>query len=214
MRQFSKKFQSFRYLKHQNFDYPYRGGEAMHDDRQIIALLQKRDEKALQLIKETYGEQCYQIAYRMTGKREDAEECVNDMLMSVWNLIPPNCPDDLRTYLASLVRRNAVNRYKQEHCQKRGGTQLSAVVDEIAELLPSSECVETKVEQRELTAALNAWVKTLPLESRRVFMQRYFMSESVKSIAEKNNMSEGAVKMLLRRIRIKLKEYLREGGLL
>ena len=58
----------------------------MHDDSQIIALLQKRDEKALHLIKEMYGAQCFQIAYRMTGNREDAEECVSDMLMNVWNL--------------------------------------------------------------------------------------------------------------------------------
>lgn len=186
----------------------------MHDNSRIIALLQKRDEQALTIIKQTYGTLCFQIAYRMTGNREDAEECVNDMLMHVWNSIPPNCPDDLRIYLTALVRRSAVNRYKQTHRLKRGGTQFTEVIDELAEILPSSENVEQKVEQRELTAALNAWIKTLPAESGCMFMQRYYMSESLQSIAEKHKLSEDAVKMRLMRIRRKLRDYLRKEGLL
>ena len=186
----------------------------MHDDSRIIALLQKRDEQALKIIKEQYGNLCFQIAYRMTGNREDAEECVSDMLMNVWNSVPPHIPDDLQTYLTALVRRSAVNRYKHEHRQKRGGTQLSEVIDELAEIHPSAERVEQKVEQRELTAALNAWIRTLPTESGRIFMQRYFMSESIQTIAEKNHLTENAVKMRLSRIRSKLKKHLRKEGLL
>lgn len=186
----------------------------MHDDSQIIALLEQRDEQALQIIREQYGAGCFQIAYRMTGSRQDAEECVSDTLMTVWNSIPPNQPEHLQTYLAVLVRRSAMNRYKQEHREKRGGTQLAEVIDEIAEMLPSSESVERSVEQRELTAALNKWCRMLSEEHRRVFMQRYYMSEPVQTIAEQNGISEGAVKMMLLRLRNRLKDYLGKEGLL
>lgn len=186
----------------------------MHDDDRIISLLNQRDESALQIIRERYGAMCFQIAYRMTGNREDAEECVSDMLLDVWNSIPPNCPDHLPAYLASLVRRTAIDKYEKAHRRKRGGTQFCAALDELAEIIPSGEQVEHQVEQRELTAALTKWLQALPERKRNIFLLRYFMSESVQTIAQKYGMSLSAVKMELLRTREKLKEYLRKEGLL
>lgn len=186
----------------------------MHDDSQIISLLQKREEQALTSIREQYGTMCFQIAYRITGNREDAEECVNDMLMAVWDSIPPLIPEKLTPYLASLVSRSAIDHYKRMHCQKRGGTQFSGALDELAEIIPSTESVERQIEQRELTQVLTKWVRTLSNDHRRIFIQRYFYSESIQFIAQTNQMSADAVKMLLMRLRKKLKKYLRKEGYL
>ena len=178
----------------------------MHDDSRIIALLQKRDEQALKIIREQYGTMCYQMAYRITGNREDAEECVNT--------IPPLHPEKLVPYLASLVSRKAISKYKFMHSQKRGGTQFSSALDELADILPSGECVENQIEQREITAALTQFLRQIPPDHRRIFMQRYFYSDSVQTIAQTNQMSADAVKMLLMRIRNKLKDYMRKERLL
>ena len=151
----------------------------MHDDSRIIALLQMRDETALQIIKQQYAGLCFQIAHRITGNPEDAEECVNDMLLSVWNTIPPNKPENLRAYLAALTTKNAVNRFKASHRKKRGGEQFLSALDELSEVIPSTDSVENQFDQRELTAALNAWLLTLPKKQQRLFMQRYLMSESL-----------------------------------
>ncbi|MBQ6042308.1 MAG: sigma-70 family RNA polymerase sigma factor [Oscillospiraceae bacterium] len=186
----------------------------MHDDSRIIALLQKRDEQALKIIREQYGTMCFQMAYRITGNREDAEECVNDMLMAVWDTIPPLHPEKLVPYLASLVSRKAISKYKFMHSQKRGGTQFSSALDELADILPSGECVENQIEQREITAALTQFLRQIPPDHRRIFMQRYFYSDSVQTIAQTNQMSADAVKMLLMRIRNKLKDYMRKERLL
>ena len=186
----------------------------MYDDSRIISLLQMRDEQALTAIREKYGAVCFRIAFRMTGSREDAEECVSDMLLKVWDSVPPHCPDDLQAYLTSLTRRSAVSRFRRDHRQKRGGTQVSEVLDELADVLPSSENVEKSVELKKLTAALNAWIRTLPEESGRIFMERYYLSEPLQSVAARHGLTEDAVKNRLKRIRSKLKEYLRKEGLL
>lgn len=191
-----------------------RGGENLHEDQIIISMLQARDEQALKHIQTKYGALCYQIAYRMTGSREDAEEVVSDMLLRVWDLIPPNQPDNLCAYLTTLASRIAIKKYEHTHRLKRGGTQLSAVLDELSEILPSDTNVERDIEQRELTEALTAWLRTLPLERRRIFMQRYYLSESVQQIAVQNQMSVSAIKMILLRLRKNLKEYLRKVELL
>ena len=186
----------------------------MISESRIISMLQARDERALRTISEQYGKLCCQIAFRILGNREDAEECVSDMLVAVWNAIPPDYPENLRAYLAAVVRRIAVNRYKQAHRQKRGGTVYTTTLDELAEIIPSPDRVEQQIEQHELTAALTAWLRTLPPKTCRIFMQRYFLSETVQTIAAQNHMSISAVKMSLLRSRNRLKDYLREEGLL
>ena len=186
----------------------------MQQDNMIISLLQKRDETALAQIRTQYGALCYQIAYRMTGSREDAEEVLSDMLLAVWDSIPPQEPENLRAYVTALTGRIAIKKYEHTHRIKRGGTQFTAALDELSEIIPSDTHVEREIEQRELTEALTAWLRTLSPEHRRIFMQRYYLSESVQQIAEQNQMGVSAVKMTLLRLRNKLKSYLRKEELL
>ncbi|MBP0987239.1 MAG: sigma-70 family RNA polymerase sigma factor [Oscillospiraceae bacterium] len=186
----------------------------MHQDSQIVNMLLARDEQALQMIREKYGALCTQIAYRMTGSREDAEECVSDLLLEVWNSVPPQHPENLRAYVTAITGKIAIKKYEHAHRLKRGGTQLAKALDELAEILPSDTHVEQEIEQRELTAALTAWLRTLPAGQRRIFVRRYYLSESVQEIAESSQMRVSAVKMTLLRARNKLKEYLQKEGLL
>ena len=183
-------------------------------ERQFIALLQKRDESVLQEIRRVYGGLCYSLAYNMLNSREDAEECVNDMLLAVWNSVPPHNPVNLEAYLVTLVRRAAMDRLRNQTRQKRGGKQFSQALDELSEILPSNEYVESEVEHRELARALKAFLDTLPPDTRHIFILRYYMSESVKQIATEVGMQQSAVKMTLLRTRNKLKDYLGKEGIL
>ena len=78
----------------------------MSDDRSIIEGLNRRDESALQAIRQQYGTYCHNLAYRILESHEDAEECVDDMLMAVWDSIPPQHPDSLQAYLITITARN------------------------------------------------------------------------------------------------------------
>lgn len=186
----------------------------MQDDSRIVSLLQKRDEQALAQIRASYGALSFQLAFRITGNSEDAEECVSDALMNVWNTVPPQKPDSLRAYLLALVRRAAVDKYKTAHRLKRGGTEFAASLDELSEILSAPERVEHQVEQRAVTAAITEWLRTLNSEDRKLFLKRYFLSASVQETAEECGMNTGALKMKLMRLRRKLKEYLEKEGLL
>lgn len=183
-------------------------------DSQIAAMLNARDESALRMLRDTYGSFCYSVAFQILGDRQDAEECLNDTLLAVWNSSAPVRADTLRGYLAALVRRTAIDRLKAQNALKRGGTQFAAALDELADILPSDEHVERQIEQRELTEAVTAFLRALPQDAMRIFMQRYYLSQPVQEIAEKNNMGKSAVKMSLMRTRNKLKAYLQKEGLL
>ena len=80
------------------------------EDREIIAMFSARDEQAIKLTHEKYGPLCMTIAGNMLGNREDAEECVNDALMHLWNAIPPAVPQSLGAFLVTAVRNAARDR--------------------------------------------------------------------------------------------------------
>lgn len=183
-------------------------------DIEIISLLQKRDEQALSRLREAYGALCQSIARDILGSREDAEECVSDAMMKLWNTIPPNQPDSLRAYLVTVVRSIAISRYRAEHADRRGGGQTAAVLDELADILPAEDTVEQAYDQRALKETIERFLGTLSPDARTVFMQRYFLMAPVKTIAREQGMSIGKVKMLLLRTRNKLQIHLQKEGYL
>lgn len=183
-------------------------------DQQIIALLQKRDEQALSEIRSKYGGLCFRIAQQMLDHTEDAEECVNDMLLAVWNSVPPHEPRSLEAYLVTLLRRAATDRLRSLTRQKRGGTQTAQTLDELAEVVPAQETVESEVDRHALTAALRLFLDTLPEKSRQIFMERYYFAQPVQMIAETHQMRADTVSVLLHRIRKKLKKHLEKEGFL
>lgn len=186
----------------------------MVSDDSIIKRLHSRDESALQDICTLYGSICYQIAFRILDNHEDAEECVNDMLLGVWDSIPPHLPMSLQAYLITLVHRSAINKVKHEQRQKRSINARALPLDELSDIIPSDEQLESIVEQRELIQILTRFLDTLKSQPRHIFMQRYFMMESYETIADSNNISENAVKMSLSRTRRQLRKFLRKEGML
>lgn len=62
------------------------------DDSRITNLLFSNDERGLDEVRKKYGSLIGRICGSVLRSREDAEECVNDTLMAVWNAIPPERP--------------------------------------------------------------------------------------------------------------------------
>ena len=76
------------------YDSPEADNPAAEDstDQRIIDRLFARSEEGLTLLQTRYGKLCHRIALNLLGNREDAEECVNDTYLAVWNTIPPTAP--------------------------------------------------------------------------------------------------------------------------
>ena len=57
------------------------------DDKRILLMLNNRDEQALKESVQLYGALCRSVARNILGSDEDAEECLNDALLRVWQAI-------------------------------------------------------------------------------------------------------------------------------
>lgn len=181
-------------------------------DAEILALYWRRDEAALAATREKYGAYCHAVADNILSSHEDAEECVSDALWRAWNAIPPQRPAYLRAFLAKITRNLALNRYKARAAEKRGGGELPAVLEELADCLPAKADVESEVQAKELTAGVNHFLRTLPPRECDVFLRRYFYVEPVADIARRYALRESHVLVLLSRTRNKLRRYLRQEG--
>ena len=59
------------------------------DDSKIIDLFFERSEIAIIELSNKYGSICMKVSMNVLNNPEDAEECVNDSYLGVWNAIPP-----------------------------------------------------------------------------------------------------------------------------
>lgn len=182
------------------------------DDEQIIELFFERNEAALAAVSQKYGRYCGIIVKNVIGSASDAEECVNDTLLDVWNSIPPNKPENLRTYVGKIARNNALDRLKRDTAKKRGG-EMQTIVDELADF-SSGYSVEAVAEQRELLAEINVFLKHLNERKRKVFVLRYWYCCEVSEIAAVTGFTEANVYNIIKRERKKLLDYLRKRGVL
>ena len=66
------------------------------DDKKIIEMFLARDENAIRAVEKKYGGLCYHVASNILASHEDREECVNDVLLALWNAIPPEIINSLR----------------------------------------------------------------------------------------------------------------------
>lgn len=182
------------------------------EDKQIVQLFFERNEEALSAVSQKYGRYCEIIAKNVLGNTSDAAECFNDTLLDVWNSIPPNKPENLRTYVGKIARNNALDRLKRETAKKRGG-EMKSIVDELADF-SSDYSVESVAEQHEIIAEINGFLKRLTERKRKVFVLRYWYCCEVSEIAEVTGLTEANVYNVIKWERKKLLDYLKKRGLL
>lgn len=182
------------------------------DDGKIIDLLFARDERGLREADRKYGSYCRYIAANILQNDEDCAECLNDLWLRLWNAVPPQKPDDLKLFLASVVRNLAFDRYKEKRRQKRGGEQSVEALEEIEAFVSGVDSIDEAIEQKELAHTIDRFLLSLSARERGVFVRRYYFADDTKSIAKRYGMRGGAVLTMLSRTRKKLKEYLKTEG--
>ncbi len=184
----------------------------MRDD-EIIELLLDRQEKALGEVQIKYGAFCHTVSSNILSMREDREECLNDMLLALWNNIPPEKPQNLKAYIAKIVRNLALKKTRSENIWRRCAN-FADVGEEFLEAIPDSVSLAERFEAARAGEVINDLLEKLPQHEREVFVLRYYFGESVASVADDMGFTVGKVKSILMRTRQKLAERLKKEGVL
>ena len=175
-------------------------------DDELVGLFYTRDETAVEYVAERYGKRLFLLALHILHDEGAAEECVNDTYLKAWNAIPPAHPTHLGAYLSQITRRHAFAVLEKQNDRKRHAEMVS-LTDEMAQCLPD-RAQEHAVTDEEYRERIHAFLGTLSVTARRVFLRRYWYADTVQDIASRYRMSESNVKTTLHRTRKKLCDFL------
>ena len=179
------------------------------EDEKIIDLFFVRSEQAIRELDNKNGKICHNFSYNIVNSRQDAEECVNDAYLGAWNAIPPAKPNPLLSYIVKIVRNISLKIYYRKEAAKRNSIYTIAM-QEIEACITDQNTVEDEIEARELARIIEAFLDTLTVKERVIFMRRYAYADTYADIAKRVGISEKNVSVRLALIRQKMKQYLIE----
>ena len=180
------------------------------EDKQIVAMLFSRAEGAIEALGKRFGHQLQQIARNILENFHDAEECVNDTYLALWNAIPPAEPEPLAPYVYRTGRNIALNRLSRDTAQKRN-SRYDLSLEELNGCLPG-ENVQEAIDAKELGRAIDRFLAGQSEENQYIFLRRYWYGDAVADIAKSLNLKENAVSVRLNRLREKLRTHLVKEG--
>ena len=180
-------------------------------DEDIVDLLFSRSEEGLFQLQAKYGHTCLRIAQNVLHNHQDAEECVNDTYLKIWESIPPNRPASLLSYALTVVRHIALNRREHDSAAKRIPQEACVPLSELGEYLEDI-ALPDEAHSDELHRILSAFMDTLSDRDAVIFTRRYWYLDSVRAIAEMSGYTENNIYQRLFVMRGKLREHLIKEG--
>ena len=207
-------------------------------DDDLVQRLHERDPEALETLISRYSREAFyfiRLVLNGVGLAQDAEECVNDLFVAVWQEIETFDPrrGTLRTWLTmrakyiALDRRRQLCRRQTQNLQSAdesrqwtssdgsGGRKMfgwrGLESDNRVTLPPDPEAsMEHLLEQSERREELRLALATLPELDRYLIYHRYFKFASTEELAAKTGLTRHAVDTRLWRARKSLREALKE----
>jgi RNA polymerase sigma-70 factor, ECF subfamily len=177
-------------------------------DEELIAHVREGEAIAFELIFDRHGDAAFSLAYRMCGRRELAEDVVQEAFLSLWRsgMSYESRRGSVRAWVLGAVRNKAIDSFRREAAK----TARDVHDDAAAERMPARERTPREVERREDAKWVRGGLAGLSNEQRRVIELAYFGGFSHSQIAELLGLPAGTVKgrmrLGLRNLEISLSE--------
>jgi RNA polymerase sigma-70 factor (ECF subfamily) len=200
-------------------------------DEDLAKRLSTHDPEALEVLISRYSREIFyfiRLVLDGIGVAQDAEECVNDLFVTVWQEIDSFDANrgTLRTWLTMRAKYIALDRRRQL-CRRQ--THSVQIVEEqrqwnssegarngnlsgwdVALPLHSEASMESLLEQSETREEVRHALATLPELDRYLVYQRYYKFASTEELAAKTGLTRHAVDTRLWRARKSLRKVLKE----
>lgn len=173
------------------------------DDERLVMLLQEGKILAFEEIYRRYWYKLFGVAYHQTGIREEAEELVQEVFLTLWNRRSEVVIKHLGLYLTIAIKNQGYDYIKSQISYRKYQEYL--IFQEIHQHYGTDEIVNFS----ELSEAVEKALSHLPEKSAEVFKGSRFENQSVKEIALGLNLSEKAVEYHITKSLKYLKENLK-----
>jgi RNA polymerase sigma-70 factor (family 1) len=156
-------------------------------DEELVFLLQNSDADAFETIYKKYWRYLYGFVYQQLGTKEDAEEIVHDLMLSIWQNRQTAVIQNLKVYLF-IAARNLTNKSIKARINLRK-YQEHLLLREVFENFQTNEILGTL----DLSQAVEQVLTQMPEKTARIFRMSKMDELPVKTIASKMELTEKAV---------------------
>ncbi|MCX5808079.1 MAG: sigma-70 family RNA polymerase sigma factor [Proteobacteria bacterium] len=171
-------------------------------EAEIVAKILKGDRQAYALLVEEYKSPIYNLAYRMTGNAEDAEDLTQETFIRAYQYLWRYDPrKKFFTWLYTIAVNLIKNHFKKNKKEKLS-EELSA-----SSLIDNNPSPEAKLIE---TQEISTYLLRLKDDLRVLLIMKYMQELSFEEIARITGKSLSAVKMRIYRGLEKMKELLKE----
>ena len=185
---------------------------AVMSDEKIVALYWQRDEQAIKETDIKYKKFLLSVAMNIVHDMCDSEECLNDTYIGAWNSIPPSRPVLLQSFLSTIMRRTAINRFYANKRQKRIASEFTVSLSELEDFIADDGDMSAEIEAKELTKTISNYVRSLPDRQMYIFVSRYYIADPLTKICRELGCSLSTVKREIETIKNGLKKHLESEG--
>ena len=175
-------------------------------DAELIERCLRKDNAAWELIVARYRRKVFHIAYKFTGKHDDAEDLQQEIFLKVFRALDKFHRDaDFSTWLSSVARNYCIDRYRASKREKQVLVEDTLAYD----LAPApSGNPYRALEEKDRTSLVRRGLDQLPGKLREAVILRDLQGLSYLEMAQRLALPEGTVKSRINRGREELARLL------
>ena len=166
------------------------------------------DDAAWETIVSSYARRIYNLGYRYTSRREEAEDLTQEIFIRVYQNLKSYRPEagSLQNWVFKVARNLIIDHYRQSRrFRQTGGSEELETLELAEEKLPNPQ---RAVERSEATRFLRDGLASLSPELKEAVILRDLEGMAYQEIAELLSIPEGTVKSRINRGRIELARLL------
>ena len=156
-------------------------------DAILVDLLKTGDPLAFEQIYKRYWRQLFGLVYQQLGSKEDSEEIIHDLMLSLWQNRGHSNIQSLRIYLF-IAARNLTNKFIKSQINLRRYREYQ-LLHEVFETVDSDENLTIT----ELSDAIEQVLKKMPEKTAAIFRMSKMDEIPVKKIASQMDLTDKAV---------------------
>jgi RNA polymerase sigma-70 factor, ECF subfamily len=180
-------------------------------DEDLMALVDRKDPDAFEVLYDRHGGAAFSLAYRIVGDRRGAEDVTQEAFLSIWRSRArfDRARGSVRAWVLGVTRNRAIDALRRGGA---GAPRLDHDDETVLEAREASDRTDAEAIRRETAAELRAALDSLPEEQSKVIELAYFGGFSHSEIAEMVSQPLGTVKGRMRlgleKIRVEIAEAL------
>lgn len=179
-------------------------------DEDLISLVENGNSEAFAVLYDRHSRVAYSLAYRMMGKRQAAEDLVQEVFLRVWRATSSYKAErgSVRTWILSIVHHRGVDLLRSTASRRRTQDKVEASAESSQPSEAFSEAWRNS-QRDEIRQALG----TLPPEQLKILELAYFSGYTHVEIAELLDLPLGTVKGRMRLGLKKIRDYFDSKGM-